>query len=1166
MMVKLWKKLFNVFSYLIQSRMSVRRAVGLFCLARKNALMKYDKNTSFSGLSQIKRGFSKIIRLCAIIMLITLADVFNTQPLYAAVSSENQQCDNSCAAAQACAPKKNGSTYVYTASAENNGKCIKDKTADGCYDSNPTSCSGSYSSVGWRMRKNKKGETYKGNHLGSDIGSKACGKDKDKIQVYAPADGKVVWTGIAGNSGRTIVMEHDRKCGGSSGGKGGKYKTIFRHLIEHVPQGTAVKKGDPVGVEGGSNCYDRHAGAACLCDNEAQASHPNYTRAGCSRAKAYAIHLHIEVINSAFGGTKDGNTSVAGELNNVLAPYCGGIQALCGGCAVDLSSCSGSQGDAFDGTHATIGTMSGGSSGDYSGSYGSVGGGSGSSTCRFGDYLNSENCTFCELFKKLFNAASLIARSANTNFSGPTKTLVTIGFLIWMLIYVLRQITSFSQISTGEMLKGILFQGFRVAVVLILLGGAIYEVMDMTINPIMETGLSFGQSLNKSSSCDYSAPYMQNIIGYDETTGYPKPNDGSSSEVGGLSKHMGEQIICSLKNLEDSTGFLMSLGKYGMCIAWDPHYWIHKDFMPNLIYFSTGALLWLAGILLLLSFPWCLVDCILQLCIAVALIPCAVGAYAFKITSQYLKMIWNMFMNAVFNFVFMAIIVYIINQHLRTWIGIEIPEGMNPADEIYITSTTAQGLAWWGVGFFKILLICIFCWTFFDEAGSMANEFAKGMYLGNIGGKVGGTVSSSVSKVGLGVGAAAGTAALGTASAIGHGINEAVGDEFRNGVNWAKGGILRAMPGSQTYTNPDGSQSVTKSFNFMGRRYTRTITRDASGNYTQEKESHRRTNYEKYFKQTRDENGNVQYRERRSFLGMHLGMTKEMESHVDDETGNIVWESKDKNGRQRRIVTDANGNVLNFNTHSERADSPDRTARRSAGYQSADKGGFRTRELTDENGNVIGKEFDYNSAEANSLVEKDGTANMDAMESFIQKANDKEAAYEAIMLAHLQKRGQGLNSRFRSRSVKINDDGSVTITQVNNDGTTQEITGRISGNQMILANKTLGANGDPIRFEKSNGMQMLTETYKKEGDGTYTVRKRMDFSDYLKDKNSYDGVLSDDGEEGIWGLNVDRDQAMNGFTDEDYKYHLEQIRAERNGQAYTFHGGLTADDINERMN
>lgn len=1002
-----------------------------------------------------------VLKICIFILTAFIGMSAFGCSVYAA---KNQSCSGNCSAANKCKPARNGFSYVSTSSSNViNGKCIKDATANSCYNANPTSCSGSYNGLGSRGSSR--------NHYGSDIGSAACGAAKGRIQVYAPADGTIVWTGVSSGGGRTMVIEHEKKCSG-----GGKYKTIFRHLAAYSRRSGSVKKGETVGIEGGSNCYNKSAGDACICDNKEQSVGKVYS--GCSKVHAYAIHLHMETVNSGFNGS---NYS-GGEADNVLETSCGAVQALCGGCPVDTSSCGGKMEMTSDGTVASMDGIEGGSEGgDFGGS-----GEYKSDKCDFKEYLDSQNCTFCEVFKKLWNAASIMAKTANDTLATPTKTLVSFGFVIWLCIYLLKQLTSYSKVSTAEMLKGILFQGFRVAVVLIALSGAIYELMDLTINPVLETGLSFGRTLNKDSTCDSSASYMQNIVGYDEKTGFPKPADGTGDEIGGLSKHLGESIICNLKTLEDKTGFLMSLGKYSMCLGWERHPILSSEFLPGLGYFSTGILLWITGLLLLLSFPWCLVDCILQLCISVALLPCAIGAYAFKITAQYLKMIWNMFMNAIFNFVFMALIIYIINAHLGNWIG--YTPGTAPQDEVFITALQSYGLAWWGIGFFKIVIVCVFCWTFFDEASSMANEFGKGMSLHNIGRKLGGTVSQAALNYGVKPGAVvAGNLALGTGRRIGEAVNSHYGNSFRSGVNKLKGEVIKRIPARSrnTVTNPDGSTSTTATYSFLGFEQTRTVTKGADGIYTHSKETHRK---------------NDQF-----------------------------------------------------------------------GTRSTNDAFMQIKEKTDKNGKIVGRSIKFNNTTAKYLVNDDGTINMHAMQQMINGAENKERAYEGIMLMVAQKRGLSVSENFQSREVKINPDKSVTISQTNLDGTKQILTAQMIGNQMVLSQQSFDRKGNPIRFQKSNGVRTLTETYERRADGTYLASIRHGFTDYWQSKD----ILTEENGVGEWRFrydsNMDAQKAMAGFGKNDFNEHMAQMQRarqtkhDRMPKNYISLDNLSADAVMARM-
>ena len=93
------------------------------------------------------------------------------------------------------------------------------------------------------------------------------------------------------------------------------------------------------------------------------------------------------------------------------------------------------------------------------------------------------------------------------------------------------------------MLKGIIFQGARVAIVVFMLSGALYQVMDLTLNPVMKTGLTFANSLNPNSNCDTSREYMQGINGYGSDTGL------QSTSIGGFLREFGGSIFCPLQKL-----------------------------------------------------------------------------------------------------------------------------------------------------------------------------------------------------------------------------------------------------------------------------------------------------------------------------------------------------------------------------------------------------------------------------------------------------------------------------------------------------------------------------------------------------------------------------------------------------------------------------------------
>lgn len=1029
----------------------------------------------------------------------------------------------SCAAANACIKKtisgKSGTHFDGISGPAINSSCLKKATENGCFMSVPTTFAGSYNTIGYRPN-GAGGNPTPRNHYGSDIGTGGA----TGVKVLAPDDGVIkMYKEKSNGGGRTLVIEHTKKCQ-PSGNEKSSYHTILRHLFIVNKKSGSVTKGEELGIVGGSNYLSQ------LCDNPTQ-------RRNCG--KFYAIHLHFEVLD---GPGSSSSTSAAGNLvGGTYEPYCGGLQTLCGGCSVaeEADKCNSCKTGAKK-CGGNIGAA--GSANNLSGSeYADDDPENYEASCDLGSYLDSQTCVFCGLFKTIFNAASIMAKTANDNLAEPSKALVGIGFGIWIAVYLLKKLASFQAISPGDTIKGILFQGFRVAVIITILGGALFEVMDLTLNPVMQTGLSFANSLNTNSTCKNDADYMKNIMGYESSQGY------KASSTGGLAIDLGKSIICSIKNLEDGVGTLMGLGSYSMCIGWNiKHiFWI----LPHFGYLLSGAFLWLVGVVLLFSFPWCLIDCILQLCVAAALIPCSVAAFAFKITSKYIKIVWQFFMNAMFNIVFFALIVFIINEMLKSQIG-DFSSG-SIDDNIFIRAT-GDGLAWWGVGALKIFMVCFFMWCFFDEAKDMANKFAQGGSLGGSKG-IGRMIGGTVARAGKAAGGVALTAGGTVASAVGESANSLVGNWARSKTNQMKGQALKMLGGKKITDANGNTVGYRATFNFLGFKQTREVTKDANGLWTQTKETHQRSKAEKAFVPMRGANGEMTYGYvTRNAFGKVTGI-EAMNRRVDAATGNIIYETADGKGQ---LVTDNNGKMLNYK---RRNDSKSHQAVMHGGVTKVNDSFMRSKVLKDGNGKVIGVDTEFSNTSAKYLLNKDGTTNMHAYREMMAGAQNKEMAAAAIVGRHMEARGQQLPNRFQSRDVQIGKDGTVNITQVNRDGSVQKITAKMEGNQMIIQSQTTTANGDIIK-QTSNGIQSKTVSYIKQPDGTFTETTKYEFSDHAHRQGSITKPLDANGR---FGYGVDSTAAMRGFTDADLKAHAEQI-AQQEYPKRTLRSGAVNDIINGR--
>lgn len=1020
--------------------------------------------------------------VCALLPSVSFAACNGAKPKCSAALSSS--------ANGGCIPTTtSGGVFTNNSSNQMKASCLSEKLKNGCFNSTPASFIGSYNMAGWR----KKSEGGKRNHNGSDMETGG----RNNVVAYASAKGTVKGCAPSGSGGRTTVINHQKQCESSKGPS--TYSTIYRHLYKQTKCSGSVEKDGKIGIVGGSN-YHRKSGK--LCDNALQGGGP------VGSCKPYAIHSHVEIID---GDISHLSTSVTGRT--VMQISCGGLQALCGDCPVNTDSCKGAQSNFDDGTRASGDEENLGPDGDASGE---------PSKCSAGDYFDKSDCVTCGLFTVIFNAASGIAGSAISKLAEPSKGIVLIGFSIWLAIYILKQIASFQKSSPADMLKGIILQGTRVAVVVLILSGSLFWVMDLTLNPVMQTGLSFAQTLNPNSTC--SGSYVDKVKGY-------KGNlDASASD--GLPNSMGTSIVCTIKNLEDSVGMLAAFGNYAICLAfYDKAVW--DGVIPHLGYLLSGVFLWASGIFLLLTFPWLLVDCILQLCIAAAMIPCAVASFAFKSTTKYIGIVWNFFMNAMFTLVFMAILVYILNSMFQDWIG--LPDDLSEFDVTRFLSSGEGGLAWWGLAGFKILAICFLYICFFGEAGKMAGLFANGMSFsgGGIGSKVGSVVNETGKR--LGTGAAKMTASA--AGAVGQGINALAGNQFRSGMNHLKGKAIQKLGGRELKDADGNVVGYQARFKILGFTQTRTVTKDANGRWVQTKETHQTTKADKAFKPMKDAQGNTTWGVKTKDAEGNT-VYEQMKKTVDAKTGNIIYTSKDG---KSQLVTDKNGKILKYKRDKDDTMQQEKSP---GSVENINDGIMHRRVMRDKNGNIISENTEFKINSAKHIINKDGSINMHAYNQIMQnvKPENREAAMRAIAEKALAARGQKLDKTFKNSKTTMNPDGSLTISQLNNDGTLQNIQVQMMDGHMITTNRITDTKGN-ITVQKSNGTMSRIQKYQRQKDGTYVKSTRYAFTDEVHSRSRLSPPLDKDG---VWGYGINPQDAMKGFTKEDFDKHLSQLNRPKN--------------------
>lgn len=865
-------------------------------------------------------------------------------------------------------------------------KCIENanKAAGSCIDTMPVTnvaripedvC---YRNEGWSRKRNHNGMDYAAG-MGTAVTAAMDGVIK-RFTFGTPEPARGVCQSTGGGYGNVIYIEH-KGCDGT-------YTTRYGHLtnkpVAGLGPGVKVKKGQLIGYVGG-------------------------TGGACGRP-----HLHFEL---------------RGPGDALVNPMCDQIQGVCN-CKTPLpsSGLSKCKDATFAASSSTpIDAAAGVTAISIAQSNNSETPLKGSNSCApYEEVRNSQRewgCFFCKPFEILFNTASVMAKQAFEALAKAVVSVVLVAFALWLSFVTIKFVSTMEIREPRIYIKTLLNQAFRVLVVVILLNSGLTTILSNTVDPVFSTGLKVAQLAGKiSDTCSLGDDNLS-VVGSDQ---------------GGLSPEMGTGILCTIKAIQDQISDILALGRVCWCLAWSSENAVFYVF-PNLGYLLTSFLFYIGGVMLLLIYPFLLVDCILKLSIAVALLPAALGAFAFKITANYLQKIWEIFLNAVFSFIFLSMIIYIIASIA--------------ADTLSEIITSDVGilikLFWWMVEVVKVACVCMLGWAVLGEMKKFADGFASGISFqnsGDIGGRTGSFANEMFLKrpgmaIGKPIAKGAKTAGVAAGRVIAEKYHQVKINSWKNAAQDRDN-----LPGGANTNNPVRSRAYDENGNVM---------KDADGNVMYDTTSA----WQKF-------RGKKEYR---SFSTDANGNTRM----------NIVTESR--KGKRTETSTDAYATVT----------------------RKYDRSGTQVSEKSKANAALLKyamrSDGTVNRQVINDFMQNSMQSEEDKQLTIIQTVMNERMG-EAYGGARL---GNSFESRQVEKSTDEEGREVWTVNQVNMDGSRSSFSLTFGANERVMSEfRTIGTNGKGVGFATDGIVQRksyIEERTEADGSKVTVTEDRYSFSKHYSD-------------------------------------------------------------------
>lgn len=358
----------------------------------------------------------------------------------------------------------------------------------------------------------------------------------------------------------------------------------------------------------------------------------------------------------------------------------------------------------------------------------------------------AKSCLFCPLFKKIFNAAQVMTTNSFYATSNALSIVLVIGFGIWLAFKIMVLVSSFTKQDGPKFVSEALTQAFKVLVAYLLLKNASF-VYTQLLGPLLKAGMEFGMAMLFEKGSSY-------LNACNETEALQNLNGGL------LPTYLYTQLECYIQAIQAEISVPQAIGSSLMCVS------LHaakqdldfiltiENVIPDFSMLIEGLIIWLFAWLLSLAFAFYLLDAVVRLGIIGALMPFLIASWPIKMTSGYTKKGWAMFMNTLFTFVFLGLVisvnVQLIMHSMSGGAGgrAAIENALNSDRVTELKEILDIGFA----GFLILIACCIFGFKLTMQASSLAGDMAGGGGGEGIGNKLGGLAASAAKGAALGAG------------------------------------------------------------------------------------------------------------------------------------------------------------------------------------------------------------------------------------------------------------------------------------------------------------------------------------------------------------------------------------------------------------------------------
>lgn len=333
-----------------------------------------------------------------------------------------------------------------------------------------------------------------------------------------------------------------------------------------------------------------------------------------------------------------------------------------------------------------------------------------------------ENCLLCGLYQTLMNACAKVVVGSWNAFARPLQGVVSLGASIYIAVYTIKNLGSFSQQDASAYLSndktGILPLMFKTGVIVALLNDStiLYEYL---IAPVISTGLAISNNIGDPS-------------GFSVDSGF------TASNV----QDLFDSVIEKVRDFNDKIYQIIAIGRELLCLA----------FLPDGIFswewalIPFGGTLYVFGWFILVGVSFYLLDVLFRLAVGCIVLPLVTACGISKLTSSYTKKAWDLFVNVFFDFVMLGIVLKFSLEMILMSLGRSTPLMSLVSQDSAFTADDAEAIAeQLEVETFTLTTVCcLVVFQLFLKVQNLADNISGTTAVGTTGQTLGATAAKGV--------------------------------------------------------------------------------------------------------------------------------------------------------------------------------------------------------------------------------------------------------------------------------------------------------------------------------------------------------------------------------------------------------------------------------------